>query len=949
MQTFLIFKFDIHRCICAVKIQFKPSKNMLNRFSTSMKLYMLIFITAVSLVGLGIYGFIDLKKMNDNTRTLYTDRVLCMQQLANIRFQYLTEIFPAARNVKDHVLTFNEAKKQAEKAQIIIDTTWQNYKRSYLTPEENLLVKQTEAAKSQTDKASENLQSILAKRDIAALNILIQKQLPPQSAPIIIKVTQLMELQTRVGKEILNNNKKIYQRTSKNFFLLILFSLGVALSLSLYIIKNIKDLVKGILRSNNVIKESEGKYRSLLEQASDAIYLSDFKGDFTDVNESMCKITGYSKEELLQLNIKDIIDPEQLKTDPIIRGQDLQEHAMIRERRLVRKDGKIFEVESNVKRIADNLVLVIARDITDRKLMEAGLREAEAKFRTAFEYSAIGIAMVSLKGNWLKVNISLCEILGYSEQELLVMSIFDVTHPDDDSLNLDVINNVLATENGVKQIEKRYLRKNGLEIWASVNIALIRGDDGGPLYFVTQILDITEHKKAELLILKEKELSETIINSLPGVFYLQSQKGEYLLWNKNFETVTGYTKEEIVKLSTADLIAEEDLERVQNTMKSIFADGYATVEAKAKMKDGTKIPFLLTGIPIIYENQFCLLGTGIDISLRIKAEEELRSSEQKYKLLFEHNPVPLWMIARDDLSIIAVNETAANLYGYTKDEILHSSATIVRLEEDIEAQVQRFKIPVKRPTDRGVMRHLKKDGTIMFVNVIVNDIIFEGREVRLVLTNDVTEQLKADELLKKSEANLKTIMNTTDTAYALLDKELNVMAFNQMAVKFVNNQFQHHPVKGDKLGDYFHEERFPQFTTYANKVLEGDNISYEINYPQADGSVFWYYVRLFPITNEKNEIFGLMLALSDITERKNAEESLKSAYISIQNHISSIKDMAWKQSHLIRSPLANLKGLASMLKDDPSDNDVLNFIQVELGRMDTIIIEMAEDASKQEL
>ncbi len=922
---------------------------MLNRFSTSMKLYMLIFITAVSLVGLGIYGFIDLKKMNDNTRTLYTDRVLCMQQLANIRFQYLTEIFPAARNVKDHVLTFNEAKKQAEKAQIIIDTTWQNYKRSYLTPEENLLVKQTEAAKSQTDKASENLQSILAKRDIAALNILIQKQLPPQSAPIIIKVTQLMELQTRVGKEILNNNKKIYQRTSKNFFLLILFSLGVALSLSLYIIKNIKDLVKGILRSNNVIKESEGKYRSLLEQASDAIYLSDFKGDFTDVNESMCKITGYSKEELLQLNIKDIIDPEQLKTDPIIRGQDLQEHAMIRERRLVRKDGKIFEVESNVKRIADNLVLVIARDITDRKLMEAGLREAEAKFRTAFEYSAIGIAMVSLKGNWLKVNISLCEILGYSEQELLVMSIFDVTHPDDDSLNLDVINNVLATENGVKQIEKRYLRKNGLEIWASVNIALIRGDDGGPLYFVTQILDITEHKKAELLILKEKELSETIINSLPGVFYLQSQKGEYLLWNKNFETVTGYTKEEIVKLSTADLIAEEDLERVQNTMKSIFADGYATVEAKAKMKDGTKIPFLLTGIPIIYENQFCLLGTGIDISLRIKAEEELRSSEQKYKLLFEHNPVPLWMIARDDLSIIAVNETAANLYGYTKDEILHSSATIVRLEEDIEAQVQRFKIPVKRPTDRGVMRHLKKDGTIMFVNVIVNDIIFEGREVRLVLTNDVTEQLKADELLKKSEANLKTIMNTTDTAYALLDKELNVMAFNQMAVKFVNNQFQHHPVKGDKLGDYFHEERFPQFTTYANKVLEGDNISYEINYPQADGSVFWYYVRLFPITNEKNEIFGLMLALSDITERKNAEESLKSAYISIQNHISSIKDMAWKQSHLIRSPLANLKGLASMLKDDPSDNDVLNFIQVELGRMDTIIIEMAEDASKQEL
>ena len=89
----------------------------------------------------------------------------------------------------------------------------------------------------------------------------------------------------------------------------------------------------------------------------------------------------------------------------------------------------------------------------------------------------------------------------------------------------------------------------------------------------------------------------------------------------------------------------------------------------------------------------------------------------------------------------------------------------------------------------------------------------------------------------------------------------------------------------------------------------------------------------------------MMMALYDITERKNAEHDLKNAYNSIQSHISSIKDMAWKQSHLIRSPLANLKGLVAMLKDDPSDADVLNFVQSELDRMDAMIIEMAEDVS----
>jgi two-component system, sporulation sensor kinase E len=89
----------------------------------------------------------------------------------------------------------------------------------------------------------------------------------------------------------------------------------------------------------------------------------------------------------------------------------------------------------------------------------------------------------------------------------------------------------------------------------------------------------------------------------------------------------------------------------------------------------------------------------------------------------------------------------------------------------------------------------------------------------------------------------------------------------------------------------------------------------------------------------------MLMGLYDITERKNTEQDLKSAYERIQNHIDSIRDMAWKQSHLIRSPLANLKGLTSILKNDNSDRLALEYIQTELDRMDAIIIQMAEEAS----
>ncbi len=1031
---------------------------------------MLMFITAASLIGLGLYGVNDLEKMNDNTRALYTDRVLCMQQLANVRFGYVSEVLPIAQNTKDQIFSFNEAFKRLHNARQIIDTNWRNYLRTYLTPDEARLAKQTDLIKKQTDNVAASLEIILKNNDTTALNTFIQKQRSDTAPPLVINLTRLMELQVQVGKKIFSSNTEIYHRTSKNSFLLIVFSLFVALSLSFYIIKNIKGLIKDILDSNKIIKKSEEKYSSLIDQASDAIYVLDHDNHFTDVNASMCKMLGYTREELLQLNVELIVDPEELKTDPLQKTVNKPGDSVVRERRFITKNGHVFDVEINVKNFANERIMVIARDITDRK-------------------------------------------------------------------------------------------------------------------------------RAEELILKQKALSETIINSLPGVFYLQNTTGQYLLWNKNFEIVTGYTKDEIVKLGTTDLIAEEDMDKVNDTIKKLFSDGYATVEAKAKMKDGSQIPFLLSGIPIEYENQLCLLGTGIDISSRIKAEEELRSSEQKYKLLFESNPSALAMIAKDDLSIIAINEAAAKLYGYKKGELLYANASIVRPKEDIELQRENFRMDIAESTDRGAVRHVKKDGTIIFVNVTVSDIMFEGRAVRLVLTtditekliaeeelrkseqkykllfesnplplwmvakddrsviavndaaadlygytrsellkmsikelrptedldqqmadyqreingsidfgvirhlkkdgtlffvqiiahdimfdgravrlsltkdvteqlkaeeelrrseqqykllfesnplpmsmiakddlsiiavneaaanlygytrdelltmdaaalrpkeeregqlaifgkeasgsddfgiikvlrkdgsvifvhliahdiifegrpvrlsliNDVTEKLKAEQALKKSEANLQTILGTTDTAYALFDMNLNVLAFNPKAVRFVERQYNHVPQKGDNPASFFRSDRLPVFLKYAGEVLRGKSINYEVDYPQPDGSVFWFDVRLFPIINDNQEILGMMMALYDITERKSAEEDLKNAYNRIQSHINSIKDMAWKQSHLIRSPLANLKGLAEMLTDDPTNGDVLEFIKTELHRMDTIIIEMAEDVSGQDI
>jgi signal transduction histidine kinase len=220
--------------------------------------------------------------------------------------------------------------------------------------------------------------------------------------------------------------------------------------------------------------------------------------------------------------------------------------------------------------------------------------------------------------------------------------------------------------------------------------------------------------------------------------------------------------------------------------------------------------------------------------------------------------------------------------------------------------------------------------------------MFEGRFARLSSTSDVTEKLRAEDSLKTSEANLQTILNNTDAAYALLNADLDILEYNNQSLIFAKNEFNFGENSSRNMVDLMPEDRRGQFVAYTKHVFEGNTINYEVSYPQADGSPLWYYVRMFPIADRGSKILGLVLAITDVTERKMAEHDLQSAYQSIQSHLDKIQEMAWKQSHLIRSPLANVMGLFEVLKTDVSDQRVFELVKIELARMDEIIAEMAK-------
>ena len=126
----------------------------------------------------------------------------------------------------------------------------------------------------------------------------------------------------------------------------------------------------------------------------------------------------------------------------------------------------------------------------------------DALFQSAFEFAAIGMALVSPEGKWLRVNRSICKITGYSEAELLERTFQDITHPDDLDQDLEYVRKMLAGEIDTYQMEKRYFRKDGTIVWILLSVSLVRTKSGEPLFFISQIQDITRQKTSEQKLAK---------------------------------------------------------------------------------------------------------------------------------------------------------------------------------------------------------------------------------------------------------------------------------------------------------------------------------------------------------------------------------------------------------------------------------------------------------------
>jgi len=264
-------------------------------------------------------------------------------------------------------------------------------------------------------------------------------------------------------------------------------------------------VVARLLRRDQLVAGSERKFRALLESAPDAVVIVDWHGHIKLVNAQAEKLFGWPRAEIVGQNVSALIPKafrathrEHIKSylataSPRPMGRDQELHGL-------RKDGSVFPVEISLGPLQTEeglLVSAAIRDITDRKRAEAALREAEERFRTAFEEAPVGMALAGLDGRIVHVNRSMCEITGHSSEQLEATSLASITHPDDVTADLEEMQRLIDGEIAHYRAERRYLHAAGHPVPIDLSAAVIRDDAGEARHFLIQAHDITERKRFE--------------------------------------------------------------------------------------------------------------------------------------------------------------------------------------------------------------------------------------------------------------------------------------------------------------------------------------------------------------------------------------------------------------------------------------------------------------------
>ena len=634
-------------------------------------------------------------------------------------------------------------------------------------------------------------------------------------------------------------------------------------------------------RAGKELRESETRYRAIIESSPDAITQSDLNGKILMCNAQTALLHGYERpEELIGTSVFDLFLPEELERARVNLQKTLKD-SVIRnaEYRLLKKDGSQFQIELSATVIRDaegNPVsfMALTRDITERKRAEEVIGKALQEWQTTFDATNDAMWILDKDQRVLRSNKTSEHIFQRANGELIGKHCWEIVHcttqpiPECPFLRA---RNSLRRESMELQIGKN---------WFEVIVDPILDATGrfdGAVHIVS---DITDRKRAEDALSKSEERMRAIVEGTPHLFfYTQDTEAKTIYVSPTVEQITGYKVDVWIKRQDW-FTTDTKFNQVAKEITRAHLRGEFTKEPvyiEVRHATGREILLEAYEYPIIKNGKVIgLQGVVHDITERKRTENALFESEEKFRKVFEEGPLGMAMDSLTDGRLIDVNRSLCEMLGYTKEELMHITFKDATYPDDLSVDVE----AVKGLQEGQIQRHqtekryLKKNGEVIWATRTLSKISSTDRKsfYVLVMIEDITERKEAEEALKESEEKYRAMVEQINDVIYTTDTN-GIFTYISPTVEILGG-YKPEEMIGHSLGEFLDPQFLPKNKEQFQNVMAGNLVPTEYLVKIKSGEFRWIRTSSRPIIKE-NKPIGIRGVLTDITERKQAEEAVR--------------------------------------------------------------------------